>query len=155
MRLKLTPGSFIAEVIMFRTKSWKTVLLRGVRLAALAATVSLAFGSLAWADDDDYYRRDNYRHDEAREHGYRNGYQDGVQRGQYDRMQGYRYNYKSGLWEDAGGYERWMGSRGRYKQAYRSGYESGYQRGYGAYGYRRGWYQNRDDYRWHDRDDWR
>src|SRR6266852_5725907 len=31
----------------------------------------------------------------------------------------------------------------------------GYQRGYGAYGYRRGWYQNRDDYRWHDRDDWR
>ena len=76
--------------------------------------------------------------------------------GQYDRMQGYRYNYKSGLWEDAGGYERWMGSRGRYKQAYRSGYENGYQRGYGAYEYRRGWYNNRNDNRWHDRaDDWR
>jgi hypothetical protein len=142
---------------MFRTKSWKSVVLRSVRLAALAATVSLAFGSLARADDDDdHYRRNYYQNDEAREHGYRNGYQDGVQRGQYDRMQGYRYNYKSGLWEDAGGYERWMGSHGRYKQAYRSGYENGYQRGYGAYGYRRGWSHDRDDYRWHDRDDdWR
>jgi hypothetical protein len=138
---------------MFRTKSWKSVLLRGVRLAALAATVSVAFSTVARADDDDYYnRRDSYRHDEAREHGYRNGYQDGVQRGQYDRMQRYRYNYKSGLWEDAGGYERWMGSRGRYKQAYRSGYENGYQRGYGSYGYRRGWYDNRNDNRGRDRD---
>src|SRR5256885_8695582 len=126
MRLKLTPGSFGAEVIMFQAKAWKKALLHGVRLAALAATVSLAFGSLAWADDDDYYyRRDNYRHDEAREHGYRNGYQDGVERGQYDRMQGYRYNYKSGLWEDAGGFERLIGAPGRYKHAYRSGDEKG------------------------------
>src|SRR5690242_12636514 len=65
------------EVIMMRT-----MILRMVRLAALAAAVSLAFGTVAWAhDDDDYY----YRHDEAREHGYRNGYQDGVRHGQYDR----------------------------------------------------------------------
>lgn len=135
---------------MFRTKVWKRVLLHGVRLAALSAVVSLAFGSVARADDDGHY----YRQDEAREHGYRNGYQDGVQRGQYDRMQGYRYNYKSGLWEDAGGYERWMGSRGSYKSAYRNGYENGYRQGYGFYGNRRG-YHDRDDYRWHDRDDWR
>jgi hypothetical protein len=129
-------------------------LLRGARLAALAAVVSLAFGSLAWAhDDDDYYY---HRHDEAREHGYRNGYQDGVQRGRYDRMQGYRYNYKSQLWEDAGGYEHWMGSRGGYKKAYRSGYVSGYREGYGAYGYRRDRDRDRDNYyRRHDRDDWR
>lgn len=125
-------------------------MLRGVRLAALAAVVSLAFGSLAWAHDDD----DHYSHrDEARERGYQNGYQDGVQHGRYDRMQGYRYNYKSDQWEDAdGGYEHWMGSRGHYKKAYRDGYVKGYREGYGANGYRR----DRDDsYRGHDRDDWR
>src|SRR5437899_8012735 len=125
---------------MFQAKAWKRAFLHGVRLAALAATVSLAFGSLAWADDDDYYRRDSYRHDEAREHGYRNGYQDGVRHGQYDRMQGYRYNYKSDQWEDAdGGYEHWMGSHGQYKKSYRSGYVNGYRQGYG-YRY------DRDDY---------
>ncbi|MBZ5682506.1 MAG: hypothetical protein LAO24_20635 [Acidobacteriia bacterium] len=127
-------------------------MLRGVRLAALAAVVSLALGSLAWAHDgDDYYDH----HDEAREHGYRNGYQDGVQRGRYDRMQGYRYNFKSQLWDDGdGGYEHWMGSRGHYKKAYRDGYVNGYREGYSAYGYRRD--RDRDDhYRGHDRDDWR
>ena len=83
---------------MFQAKAWKRALLHGVRLAALAATVGLAFGSVARADDDDdYYRQDNYRHDEAHKHGYRNGYQDGMKRGQYDRMQGYRYNYKNNL----------------------------------------------------------
>lgn len=87
---------------MFRTR-----MLRGFRLAALAAVVSLALGSMAWAhDDDDYY----YRHDEAREHGYQNGYRDGINHGRYDRMQGYRYNYKSDQWEDAdGGYQHGMG----------------------------------------------
>ena len=128
----------------------RTMILRAVRLAALAAAVSLAFGTLAWAhDDDDYY----YRHDEAREHGYQNGYRDGVRHAQYDRMQGYRYNYKSDQWEDAdSGYERWMGSRGQYKKSYRDGYVNGYREGYGFYGYRR----DRDDYyRRYDRDNWR
>jgi hypothetical protein len=124
-------------------------ILRGLRWAALAAAVSLSFGAMAWAhDNDDYY----YRHDEAREHGYQNGYHDGVRHGQYDRMQGYRYNYKSDQWEDAGGYEHWMGSRGQYKKSYRSGYVNGYREGYGFYRYRR----DRDDYyRGYDRDDWR
>jgi hypothetical protein len=72
-------------------------------------------------------------------------------------MQGYRYNCKSDQWEDAdGGYQRWMGSRGHYKNAYRDGYVNGYRLGYGMYGYRRGGDGDRDDYyRWHDRDDWR
>lgn len=125
--------------------------LRAMRLAALAAVVSLAFGSLAWAhDDDDYYQRQ----DEARERGYQNGYRDGISHGRYDRTQGYRYNFKSDQWEDAdGGYQHWMGSRGRYKKAYREGYVNGYREGYNAYGYR--YYRDHDDYRWHDRDDWR
>ena len=80
---------------MFRTR-----LLQVFSLAALAAVVSLAFGSVAWAhDDDDSY----YRHHEAREHGYQNGYRNGINHGRYDRMQGYRYNYKSDQWEDADG----------------------------------------------------
>jgi hypothetical protein len=72
-------------------------------------------------------------------------------------MQGYRYNYKSDQWEDAdGGYQHWMGSRGRYKSAYRDGYVNGYRLGYGMYGFRRGGDGDPDDhYRWHDRDDWR
>src|SRR5437660_12598768 len=79
MRLKLTPGSFGAEVIMFQAKAWKRAFLHGVRLAALAATVSLAFGSLAWADDDGAYsRRANYLHDAAREPGDRNASHGGV-----------------------------------------------------------------------------
>jgi len=49
-----------------------------------------------------------------------------------------------------------MGSRGRYKNAYRDGYVNGYRLGYGMYGFRRGWDGDRyDSYRWHDRDDWR
>ena len=126
-------------------------LLRGARLAALAAVISLTFGSLAWAhDNDDYYAR----HDEATEHGYQNGYRDGVEHGRYDQMRGYRYNFKSDQWEDAdNGYEHWMGSRGRYKKAYREGYVSGYRQSFGGYGYRHD--QDDDRYRWHDRDDWR
>ena len=135
---------------MFQTIRWKGAFWRGIRLAALAAAVSLAFGSLAWAqDNDDYY----YRHDQAREQGYQNGYRDGLRTGQYDNERGRRFKFKNDDWEDSRGFEHWMGSKGRYKQAYREGYESGYRRGYGYYGDR---YRDRDDYyRYHDRDDWR
>jgi hypothetical protein len=124
-----------------------------MRTMALAAVVSLAFGSVAWGqgwgqyDDDDYYRR----HDEAREHGFQNGTRDGLRAGQYDSERGRRFNFKSDDWEDAHGYEHWMGNHGHYKQAYREGYERGYRR---AYGYDDGRYRDRDDYRWRDRD-WR
>jgi hypothetical protein len=130
---------------MTRSRIW-----RGMRLAALAAAVSLALGGLARAHDDYYYR-----HDEAREHGYRNGYHDGFYAGQYDRERGRRFNFKNDDWEDSRGYEHWMGSKGHYKQAYREGYERGYRRAYGHYGYRRDWDGDRGDYRWRDRNDWR
>lgn len=127
-----------------RTLSW-------IRTLALAGLVSLAFGSVAWGqapgqyDDDDYY----YRHDEAREHGFQNGYRDGSRAGQYDAGRGRRFNFKNDDWEDSRGYQRWMGNKGQYKQAYREGYERGYRRTYGYDGYR-----DRDDYRYRDRD-WR
>jgi hypothetical protein len=122
-------------------------------MALLGAAVSLAFGSVAWGqqygryDDDDYYR-----HDEAREHGFKNGYRDGLRAGQFDSERGRRFKYKNDDWEDSRGYEHWMGDHGRYKHSYREGYEQGYRRAYGSYGDR---YRDRDDFRWHDRHDWR
>lgn len=118
-------------------------ILQCMRLAAVAAALSLALGSLAWGDD--------YRNHEAREQGYRNGVQDGARAGQYDRERGYRFRFKNDQWEDAPGYEHWMGSHGQYKSAYRHGYEDGYRRSYASYGYRRD--RDHDD-RWHDRNDW-
>jgi len=128
----------------------RTKMLRTLRLAALATTVSLAVGSLAWGYDDDDY----HRHDQASDQGYRSGYQDGLRAGQNDYERGRRFNFKNDQWEDAHGYEHWMGSHGNYKRAYREGYEQGYRR---AYGDRRGWDRDRDrdDYRRHDRDNWR
>lgn len=119
-----------------------------MRTAALAAAVSISFGSVAWGqswgyDNDDYYNR----HDEAREHGYRNGYRDGQRQGQFDAERGRRFKYKNDDWEDSRGFEHWMGNKGNYKRAYRDGYERGYRQAYGN-GYR-------DGYRYRDRDDWR
>ena len=129
---------------MVRNQLWQWV-----RMATLAAAVCTAFGAVARAQDADDY---SYRHDEAREHGYRNGYRDGSTAGQYDAGRGRRFNFKNDDWEDSRGYEHWMGSKVRYKDAYRHGYEEGYRRAYGN-GYRRD--RDRDDYRGRDRDDWR
>jgi len=127
---------------MVRNQLWQWV-----RMATLAAAVCTAFGAVARAQDADDY---SYRHDEAREHGYRNGYRDGSTAGQYDAGRGRRFNFKNDDWEDSRGFEHWMGSKGRYKDAYRHGYEEGYRRAYGN-----GYHRDRDDYRWRDRDDWR
>jgi len=138
---------------MLRQKALSWLSLRWIRTLTLAALGSLAFGSVAWGqawgryDDDDSY----YRHDEAREHGFQNGYRDGSRAGQYDSERGRRFKFKTDDWEDSRGYEHWMGNHGSYKHAYRDGYERGYRR---AYGYDDGRYRDRDDYRWRDRD-WR
>jgi len=129
---------------MGRILNWRTL-----RIAVLAAGVAIPMGSVAWGQPAGHYDDDDhYRHDEAREHGYKNGYRDGLNAGQYDRDRGRRFKFKNDDWEDSRGFEHWMGSKGHYKQAYRDGYERGYRR---AYGYER----DRDDYRYHGRDDWR
>jgi hypothetical protein len=131
-----------------RDRTW-----RWIRVAALAATVSLAFGSVAWGqnwgryDNDNSYNRDH----EAREQGFRRGYDDGSRKGQYDAERGHRFKFKNDDWEDSRGFHRWMGDKRDYKYAYRDGYERGYREAYNNYGYR---YRDRDD-RYRDRDDWR
>jgi hypothetical protein len=144
-------GFVVSEVPMLRQRigNW-------LRMAALGAAVTLAFGTVAWGqswgynNDDDYYRR----HDEARQHGYRNGYRDGQRAGQYDADRGRRLKFKNDDWEDSRGFERWMGNKHDYKHAYRKGYERGYRETYNSYGYR---YRDRDRYndRWRDRNYWR
>jgi len=147
-RVQMHGAASLTEVIMMRNRLW-----RWIRVSLLAATVSLAFGSMAWGqswgrdDDDRYYDR----RDEAREHGYRNGYRDGLRAGQYDAERGRRFKFKNDDWEDSRGYEHWMGHKGHYKHEYREGYERGYRRAYGTN--RR--YRDRYDDRWHDRNDWR
>jgi hypothetical protein len=65
---------------------------RGLRVALLAATVSLLFGSVAWGPswgrdgDNRYDRRDG-----ASDQGYRNGYGDGLRVGQSDAERGRRF----------------------------------------------------------------
>jgi hypothetical protein len=71
--------------------------------------------------------------------------------GQSDAERAHRFKFRNGNWEDSRGYQHWMGDKGRYKHEYREGYERGYRQAYNSYGYRR----DRDDYRYHDRDDWR
>ena len=66
------------------------------RLAALAMTVSLACGSVAWGQswaqyDDD----DRYRHDQAREQGFHRGLDNGSRAGQFDAQRGRRFNFKT------------------------------------------------------------
>jgi len=123
---------------------------RWFRLAALAVTVSLACGSVAWGQSwAQYDDHDRYGHDQARERGFHCGLDDGSRAGQFDAQHGRRFNFKNDDWEDSRGYEHWMGSKGQYKQAYREGYERGYRRafnGYRGYG---------DDGRYRDHDDGR
>jgi hypothetical protein len=125
---------------------------RSIRVAALAITVSVACGSIAWGqnyyryDDDDYY----HRHDQSREQGFHRGFDDGRRQGQVDAERGRRFKFKNDDWEDSRGYEHWMGDKGHYKHAYREGYERGYRRAYGDYdrrGYRDNGYRDRDDWR--------
>ncbi|MGZ5228171.1 MAG: hypothetical protein ACXWCS_28780 [Burkholderiales bacterium] len=127
-------------------------MVRWLRMAALGAAVSLAFGTMAWGQSWGYGDDHSYDRHEAREHGYRNGYRDGQRAGQYDSDRGRRFRFKNDDWEDSRGYEHWMGNHGQYKHAYREGYERGYREAYNSYGYRR---HDRDDSRWRDRNDWR
>lgn len=134
---------------MMRDRIW-----RWMRVAVLAGTASLMFGSVAWGQNWGYYDRDDYsyRSHEAREHGFRRGYDDGFRKGQSDAERGHRFKFKNDDWEDSRGFEHWMGDKHDYKYAYRDGYERGYREAYNTYGYQ---YRDRDDYRWRDRDDWR
>lgn len=59
------------------------------------------------------------------------GYQDGLRTGQNDRSRNANRNYRNDEWKRGdSGYNRNMGARGQYKQAYRDGYARGYEDAY-------------------------
>jgi flagellar biosynthesis/type III secretory pathway protein FliH len=126
-------------------------MVRWLRMAALGAAVSLAFGTMASAQSWGYGDDRSYdRHDDARERGFHRGYDDGFRKGQYDVDRGHRFNFKNDDWEDSRGYDHGMGNKNDYRRAYRHGYERGYREAYNSYRHR-----DRDDDRWRDRDNWR
>src|SRR5947209_2860776 len=100
-RVSIREATFVTEVTMARTLNWRTA-----RIAVLAAAVAIPLGSVAWGRPAAQYGYDD-RHDEAREHGYRNGFRDGSNAGQYDRDRGRRFKFKNDDWEDSRGFEHW------------------------------------------------
>jgi hypothetical protein len=104
---------------------------------ALAATVALSGFALAQRDRDDdddegYYRQGNGN--QARQYGYQNGYNDGVQKGEHEGREHDPYDYQTPDWRQASrGYQRWMGSPELYQRAYQQGYRNGFQSGYEEY----------------------
>lgn len=123
----------------------------GVSLLGLVllAPAGLAQDRDRMARDDNDFRRDASR--DREDYGTQYGYADGRRQGEADRARNARYDYKSDLWRHAGRrYQRHMGPRGLFIQAYRNGYlrgheEAFYRRHNGRNG--RGWGWGRDDHR--------
>jgi hypothetical protein len=123
-------------------------MLRHLRMAALAVAMTLVFGGLALADEDDYYRGNP---GQARQYGYQQGYSDGFRHGREDRAENEAYNLQNDDWEDANrGYADWMGPYGQFKRGYRDGYRKGYD---AAFYRNRGWWGRGDGDDDDDRDD--
>lgn len=106
--------------------------MRHWRKTGLLLAITLALAGLALAhegENDGRYRGGAW---DARQHGHQHGYRDGYQHGQEDRVRRVGYDYRSRDWKDADrGYEKYMGSKGQFKQGYREGYQRGYDEGYG------------------------
>lgn len=120
---------------------------RQMRIAALAAAVTVALSGLALAqrdrDDDDYYSHRGYG-GQAQQYGYQNGYRDGYSKGQHEGREGDYNDYQTPDWRQATrGYQSWMGPVNVFQSAYRDGYETGFRAGFQSMN-RRG-YGDRDD----------
>lgn len=95
---------------------------------ALALIVAVSLTGVAVAHEHNY---DNGALRSANEYGYRNGYQDGFQRGREDRRAGAGYNFRSRDYDHAmSGYESYMGNKHQYRDGYRRGYVAGYNDGF-------------------------
>jgi flagellar biosynthesis/type III secretory pathway protein FliH len=116
-----------------------------IAAALIAAIVTVS------ASADNRYRISER---EAREIGYRKGYQYGVREGRYDRRMRNKFDYKRNRAYKDGkyGYRDEYRHDGNYRDGFRQGFANGYREGYSRNG---GWYRWEDD-RWDRRDDdWR
>jgi len=111
----------------------------------LLAPAGFAQNNGQMARDDDF-RRDAGR--DRDDYGTQYGYEDGQRHGEADRSRNARYDYKSDLWRRGDrGYQRYMGPRGQFIQAYRNGYIRGYEQAFYRNNNGRGWGWGRDDRR--------
>jgi len=143
IRPRQKPGSWIGgtrrEDVMANPKIVR------VQLAAFVVAVTLAASSLAFADDDDYYRRGNPQ--QAHQYGFQNGYQDGLRHGQHEARENDPNDFQSRDWRNASrGYQPWMGPFSAFQDGYRDGYRQGFQQAFNDRWGRRG-DGDRDDYR--------
>jgi len=117
-------------------------------MAAWAASLVMALGTFALAQDrDDYY---SYRGDVAqtRQYGYDNGFRDGEKRGRHEGRENDPYDYHTPDWRQAShGYKNWMGPLNAFQNGYQQGYADGFRSGFNSE--RPGWRGDgdRDDYR--------
>lgn len=103
-------------------------------LSAGTIALSLLLTGVAYAKDrDDDHRRDaRYQ---VGGYGAEYGYRDGFDQGRNDSGRNAGYNYKSREYQKGErGYQKYMGSKGQYKQRYRDAYREGYEDGYRARG---------------------
>jgi hypothetical protein len=100
--------------------------------------VALLLSGAAFAQNDDHDRDRDHGRDNRNgygNYGAEQGYRDGIQHGRDDRSRRAGYNYKSGDYQRGErGYEKYMGSKGQYKQRYRDAYRQGYEAGFNARG---------------------
>jgi hypothetical protein len=117
-----------------------------LRMTALAASLVLALGTFALAQDrDDYYRGDVAQ---ARQYGYENGFRDGEKRGRHEGRENDPYDYHTPDWRQAThGYKNWMGPVNVFQNGYQQGYVDGFRSGFNSE--RPGWRgdNDRDDHR--------
>src|SRR6201987_3629406 len=117
-----------------------------LRMTALAASLVLALGTFALAQDrDDYYRGDVAQ---ARQYGYENGFRDGEKRGRHEGRENDPYDYHTPDWRQATrGYKNWMGPVNAFQNGYHQGYADGFRSGFNS---ERAERRDGDDYRYRD-----
>src|SRR5688572_31637789 len=102
-------------------------------LPAMFAVVLVLTGTAACASQGPWYgRQGGTRSVDGR--AYRNGYDDGRNRGENDARRGRSYEYgRHDEYRDADDGYRGDGNRNRYRQAFRQGFVEGYDNGYRRY----------------------
>ena len=104
---------------------------RTMRMAALAAAVTLVLSGFALAQYRDGYYYGGAYSSQARQYGYQNGYRDGVTRGREEGRERDAYDGRNVDWRFATrGYQSWMGPINQYRDGYVDGYHNGFQDAY-------------------------
>jgi len=116
---------------------------RTTRMASLAISLLLAFGTLAFAQDWDDYNRGGGGA-QARQYGYESGFRDGEKKGRHEGRENDPNDYHTPDWRQAThGYKGWMGPVNAFQSGYQQGYAEGFRSGFNTE--QRGWHGDRDD----------